>query len=326
MAFIRAIPGGKDNAYDERNNLLVVPVGQSSALHMIDTSSGGTVLAIDDESIASLAERNDSANQAKNKQLTDNDRRHPIFRLNIKGLRAGRTTLRAKRIVGSDGMTPLTIQVVTDPAARQSGNRGAITPEFRAELQSLTLREAVLRVAEDQMNSKLGRNAGGFGEYADKSYDWCGAFCYYCWKVACAAKGESNPFGESVASLLSCQKAVSWAMQTQSCRILRYQGGDPYGGAFNTTVSLGKPTKTQEFIDISPANPVEPGDIAILRKPSGEWQHVCMVWETPTGETLETIDGNQDNPCIARRTRSMTARVNQGRDFALIFLHVRGVN
>src|SRR4029079_2832259 len=103
---------------------------------------------------------------------------------------------------------------------------------FADELRSMTLREAVVRVAEDQLNSKIGRAGGGFGRYADASYDWCGAFCYYCWSVACRVHGKPNPFGDKYNSLLSCQKAISYAMQTGCATVLRYRGGDPFGNSF----------------------------------------------------------------------------------------------
>jgi hypothetical protein len=214
--------------------------------------------------------------------------------------------------------------VVADSDYRQSGEKGALTPELRDELQSLPLRKAVLRVAEDQMNSKIGKNRGGFGRYADASYDWCGAFAWYCWNTACVAKCVPNPWGEKYNSLLSVQKAISYSLQTDCATILRYEGGDPYGNSFKTNKPLKKgELERQEYIEIDYRNPVEPADIVLVRAGTpADWKHVALVWETPTGDELKSIDGNQGNPCIRMRTRSMKAKVNNGRDYALIFLHV----
>ncbi len=327
MAHVRTLRGINDTGFDSGRNVLVVPAGKVNSLYLVDTSPLGVAIRPDDPTVATVTEKDESKALAKNKSFSAEDRTHPISRLSVKGLKVGSTTLRAEKTVGSDPFAPITVQVVDDVDARQSGKNGAITSELRAELQQLPLRQAVLRVAEDQMYSKIGRNLGGFGKYADASYDWCGAFAWYCWNVACNVKGVPNPFGTKYSSLLSCQKAVSWALQTDSCTILRYKGGDPYGSSFTTGKALGKAAETQEYIEISPTNPVRPADIAILRVGTpASWKHVCMVWETPTGDSLESIDGNQGNPCIARRSRSMTAKVNNGKDYALIFLAVQGVD
>ena len=326
MSTIRTLPGINDVGFDPRNNLLVVPVRKTASVYLVDTSVLGTDVEVDDESVAKVAEDDLTKRQVSNQRFTKDERAHPLSRVSIKGLRVGTTTLRAQRSVGSDNFIPITVQVVEDADARQAGEKGIVTPELREELLGLSLRQAVLRVAEDQMYSAIGRRGGGFGKYADKSYDWCGAFAWYCWNVACKVHGKTNPFGEKYNSLLSCQKAISWALQTDSCTILRYKGYDPFGNSFTTGKSLGKAAERQEYIEISPQNPVMPADIAILRTGTpSDWKHVCLVWQTPTGDILESIDGNMGYPCIKRQSRPwMNKMVNNGKDHAVIFLHVLG--
>jgi hypothetical protein len=324
MSFFRAA-GAKSAGFNQDLDLLVVPAGQTTSLFFVDTSSLGTSVMTEDESIATVSEGNVDRNVTKGKQFTDYDRSNPISLITVKGVKVGSTEMVAKRTPGSDGIVPITIRVVNDPNARQAGHKGVISPEFRDELQGMpTLRDAVLRVAEDQMYSKFGHNTSGFGVYHEnKTYNWCGAFAWYCWSVACKARNESNPFGDDVDSLTSCQKAVSWALQAPPGRltILRYAGGDPFGTSFETKKRLTK-TEQQEYIEISPANPVQKGDIMILRNATTGWHHVALVWEdTPAGAAVvQTIDGNWGDR-VTRNSQSMKAKVN-AKDFAVIFIHV----
>jgi hypothetical protein len=329
MTLVRTLRGINETGYDASRNLLVVPVGKTGSLYLVDTSVLGTDVVTDDPTIATVTEKDQTRRLRRHRGFTADERAHPLSLLTVKGLKVGTTTLRSETTVGSDPIGPITIRVVDNADARQSGEKGAISPELRAELQELSLREAVLRVAEDQMYSKIGRNSGGFGRYADAAYDWCGAFAWYCWNVACTVKGVPNPFGTKYSSLLSCQKAISWALQTDSCTILRYEGGDPYGNSFATGKALGKAAERQEFVAIDAANPVQKADIMILRQGTpADWKHVALVWEdTPADAArVETIDGNQGSPCIQRRSRDMKAKVNNGKDFAVIVLHVLGVD
>ena len=323
MAHVRSLAGFNDTGFDPDRNLLVVPAGKTASLYLVDTSVLGTDVVPDDPTVATVAEKDQTKQLSNSKKLRPDERGHAVSKLTVKGLRVGTTELRSAETVGSEAIDPVEVRVVADADARQSGEKGAITPELRDELQSLTLREAVLRVAEDQMYSKIGRSAGGFGRYADKAYDWCGAFAWYCWSVACAVKGVPNPFGDKNGSLLSVQKAISYALQTDRATILRYEGGDPYGNSFTTGKALKKgELERQEYIEISPENPVEPADIVLVRAGAANgWKHVALVWETPTGDDLVSIDGNQGNPCIRKRTRSMKEKIG-GKHHALVFLHV----
>jgi hypothetical protein len=152
--------------------------------------------------------------------------------------------------------------------------------------------------------------------------DWCGAFAHWCWATASEAKGVSNPFGTSNNVLLSPQKAISWALQSGKATILRYQGGDPYGRSFNTGKPLGKEAKTQNFVGIDLSNPLRVADVVLVRDETN-WRHVALVWSDPGGgDALESIDGNQGQPSIQRKSRNMKKKVNKGTAYALAFLHV----
>ena len=88
---------------------------------------------------------------------------------------------------------------------------------------------------------------------------------------------------------------------------------------------------SQEYIEISDQNPVMPGDIVIMRlgTPS-HWQHVCLAGEDATADQAEimTYNGNMtikgSTPAITKQPWNMRAKVNNGKDFSLIFLHVHG--
>src|SRR5262249_37157342 len=100
-------------------------------------------------------------------------------------------------------------------------------------------------------------------------------------------------------------------------------GGDPYGTSFETGKALKKSElETQEYIEISSRNPVEPADIVLVRTDKDGWKHMALVWSEPTGDECESIDGNQGHPSIARRKRSMRQKIHGGRDYSLVFLHI----
>jgi hypothetical protein len=323
MAHVRTLSGMNDSGFDASRSLLVLSARHTTTLYLVEGTSDDLNVALDDTSVASVGELDQTKALHKNGKFTDWERTQAIHKLTIKGLKAGSTTLTATLPDGRDWIEPVTVRVVDNADYRQAGDKATITPELRQELQQLDLRSAVLRVAEDQMNSKIGRTAGGgYGRYGiPKDWEWCGAFAYWCWATAASAKGVDNPFGDRLNVLLSPQKAISWALQTGDADILRYQGGDPYGNSFVTGKPLGKAAKTQKYVEIDASHPLKPADIVLVRNDTG-WKHVALVWETPTGDDLESIDGNQGSPSIQRRTRSLKAKVNHGKDYALVFLHV----
>ncbi len=326
MANVRTLSGLNDSGFDPDRNLLVLSVNHTSTLYLVEGASDGPAVELDDPTVARIGERDETAAHRRDRRFTEWERTQDIHKLTIRGLRAGNTTLHAKLADGRDWIAPIDVRVVDNADYRQAGDRASITPELRSELQSLDLRSAVLRVAEDQMFSRIGRTAnGGYGRYGiPKDWQWCGAFAYWCWATAADAKGVANPFGPRNNVLLSPQKAISWALQTGGATIIRYQGGDPYGNSFTTGRPLSRSElRTQTFIDIDESNPVQPADIVLVRNDGG-WKHVALVWEeAKKGDAnLESIDGNQGYPSIQRRTRDLKKKIHHGRDYALVFLHV----
>jgi hypothetical protein len=324
MAHVRTVSGKDDNGFDASRSLLVLSTNSTTSLYLVEGGSDELTVVIDDPEIASFAEQDETQKHKKDIRFTEWERSQAVHKLSIKGRKAGKATLRAVLAGGQDFIAPVTIRVVDNSDYRQAEDQAAITPELRQELQKLDVRAAVLRVAEDQMYSKIGRTLhGGSGRYGLKSgVDWCGAFAHWCWATASEAKGLSNPFSASNNVLLSPQKAISWALQSGKATILRYQGGDPYGWNFTTGRRLGKEAKTQKFVEINPSNPLSPADIVLVRDET-TWRHVALVWSDPCGgDVLDSIDGNQGQPSIQRKSRNMKKKVNSGTNYALVFLHV----
>jgi hypothetical protein len=254
----------------------------------------------------------DSAGAHKDNTLSDWEKDQFIRVITLVAKSAGSTRLRAT-LDGKDWIAPLTVRVIHDATCRQVGKAKAqVTPELRQEIQSMSLRDAVIRVAEDQMHSAVART-NGFGVYNMASnLDWCGGFAYWCWDQACAIRGDENPFGGSNKVLWSPQRAIHWAMQpTTPAQLLRYQGVSPMDGKGQ-----------QEYHEIGwNGYYLNPGDIVLLREGTADgWKHVCMVHEV-TGRALVTIDGNQGLPSIKLVQRSLDHKVGDG-SYQLVFLAV----
>lgn len=305
-------PGYSDRrGYDAGRNLQVMSVNKRTAFYLV--AGAGLDVFTDDEDIAVASTgASDSAGAHKDQTLSGWEKDQVIRVITLVAKSAGTTTLRAT-LNGNDWIAPLTIRVINDETCRQVGKAKAqVTPELRAELQRMPLRDAVIRVAEDQMHSAVAQTSG-FGVYnMESNMDWCGGFAYWCWEQACAIKGEENPFGGSNTVLWSPQRAIHWAMQdTTPAQLLRYAGVSPMDGK-------GK----QEYREIGwNGYNLKPADIVLLRAGTAAgWKHVCMVHEV-NGRALETIDGNQGSPSIKLVQRSLDQTVTDG-SYQLVFLAV----
>ena len=314
MAHLRK-PGGRDlTGYDAARNLQILPLGKSTSFYLV--SGDGLEVFTDDPACASVnAGAGDSRDAHRDRTLTAWEKSQVIRVVRLTARAPGTTRLRAT-LDRRDWITPLTVRVTQDPDARQVGRDVAqVTPELRAELEGLPLREAVMRVAEDQMNSRIARETRGFGAYMDAQYDWCGGFAYWCWKQASAILAVENPFGPRSTVLWSPQRALHWGIQeTTPGQILRWAGSSPMDGR-------GR----QEFRDLGYNGlTLQRGDICLVRRGSaGGWKHVCMV-HSFDGNNLVTIDGNQGLPSIKTVKRDFLATVPGG-GHALVFVAVLGV-
>ncbi len=302
MAHLRK-PGYSDlSGFDSSRNLQVLAINQRTNFYLVAGSDLNVFT--DDESCAEvIVGAPDGAAARKDQTLTGWEKAQEIRPLAVVGKSLGSTTLRAQ-LAGRDWVAPLTIRVLNDKTCRQVGKATAqVTPELRLEIQGLSLREAVIRVAEDQMHSAISQTSG-FGVYdMDPKLDWCGGFAYWCWNQACAIKGEDNPFGSSNTVLWSPQRAIHWAMQPATpAQLLRYKGISPMDGQ-------GR----QEYREIG-WNGYDPrrGDIVLLRDGhAAGWKHVCMV-HSVDGRSIVTIDGNQGMPSIKLVNRSLDALLPDG--------------
>lgn len=303
------------DGWDSGRSLQVLPVHQSTEFYLV--AGQNLDVWVEDEDLVALriGESDDKAAH-RDGGLSAWEKQQYIRRIRVAANgTTGRTTLHATQ-TGADFIEPLTLEIVADSNARQAGKLPAqVTDSLRKEIQMMPLRDAVIRVAEDQMHSAVctASNAG-FGVYdIDASLNWCGAFAYWCWAHACAIKGVPNPFGSNNTVLWSPQRAIHWAMDPSTAgQLLRYSGGDPMTGK-----------GTQEYREIGwNGNDLDRADIVLLRKGSaGAWKHVCMV-DWVEGDTVHTQDGNQGKgQSIKKVSRSMTAQ-NPDRSYELVFLHV----
>jgi hypothetical protein len=311
MANFRKPAGADDAGFDADRSMQVIPVGRIARLYLI--AGDGMEVAIDDTSIASVTiDPSDNPRAHSNSALTGWEKTQSIRELRVRGLTLGSTQLHGT-LNGNEWANPVNIVVVNDPEARRVGGAATVSPDIQQTIATSTLRDAVLLVAEDQMNSAVSRG-DGFGVYdVDPSYDWCGAFAHWCWKLAAAIQGVDSPFGTNNDKLLSPQKAISWAMRDDTpAQLLRYHGYDPFRGG----------DAVQEYREIGyNGYDLERGDVVLLRKGTANgWKHVCMVYSWD-GTNLTTMDGNQGWP---RSIKTVSREINEKLSdvsYTLVFVH-----
>jgi hypothetical protein len=170
------------------------------------------------------------------------------------------------------------------------------------------------------MNSRVSQRRG-FGDYPNLTTDsdWCGAFAYWCWAQAVAARGGNNPLGNNFDVLLTPRKAIIWARaNTQAGQVLRVFGPD--------RLPANAQTPASQYVDIG-AVPPQPADIVLVwgpphREPAGPlgWRHVSMV-HSIDGNRLVTIDGNTNSPSITLNPHELNHRRRDGR-YAFSFIHI----
>ncbi len=313
MSHWRVLPGNGDAGFDASRSLVVIPIRGSSNIFLV--SADGLAVSIEDPTIATVQDGAASRSESQSSSLGSWERQAGMRRVRVRAVREGSTVLHARRSDGRDWTQPLTVRVVADPDARQAADVAAITPELRRELQGMGLRDAVLRVAEDQMNSHLGRTSNGTGRYLRKDWNWCGAFAHWCWKVAAAAKGVPSPFGPERDVLLSPQKAIDFVCHNpDKAVVLRYHGSDP----MNSRVA------PVPLVEIGASNPVLRADICLVRNDHDGWQHVALVHHPPVDGPFRTLDGNQGNPSIRMVSRKLDVPPPH-HPYKYAFVHVKDV-
>ncbi|MCW6506730.1 hypothetical protein [Lichenifustis flavocetrariae] len=224
----------------------------------------------------------------------------------LRGLKEGSATLvgRLTQDVGgwksgAEFIQPLTIRVGPAKAGHAQvrgkvsvDGKGSIVvhPGFRDELRALKdWRKAVIRVAEDQMNSEIGSTQnGGDGIYDDKDIMWCGSFVSFLYATIAGVDSTwANSLGAGLgvnSPLRSGIKALSHAMQNPGrFTVLNYAGDDQFAGA--------PPIKVERLVGSGVE--LQQGDICLPRDQYGVFRHVCILYKPPTGNTdFICIDGN----------------------------------
>ncbi len=285
MAHLFKFPNDS-GGFDKDRNLFVMPQNDSAAFYLI----AGENLNVD------VAPKNilDVSSQAKDEKsvhgkagLSGWENSQNIRTIKItSGNATGRAKLVARDSSNRDQIAPLDIFVVEDKAARRVADNGRIEQSLKVELEKLSLRQAVIRIAYDQITSRVKTNKQGIELYKlpEPNKLWCGAFAHWCWQQAALVKKTGNPFGTNNDSLLSPQKAIHYGMNPATpTQLLQYKGPNPM-------TMRGEP---QELREIGwEGNFVEPGDIALWREGHAMgFKHVSFVEEV-SGKTFTDLNGN----------------------------------
>jgi hypothetical protein len=232
----------------------------------------------------------------------------------------GSAKLLARDISNNDQILPLDIFVVADSNSRRVTDNIGIEPTLQKELEQLSLRQAVLRIAEDQLYSNVKTNQQGCTLYHLDPRNgtlWCGAFAYWCWQQAALAKKMPNPFNTQDV-LLSPQKVINWGMQDNTPgQLLQYKGPNP--------MTMKGPSQELREIGYN-GYYVEPGDIACWREGHAMgFKHVSLV-EKVDGRTFVDLNGNAydagSGSALARISHDDIGRKLADGSYKCFFLHV----
>jgi hypothetical protein len=288
MAGIVTLPN-QAQGFDSARNTLVIPTGDRATVHLV--AGSGLQVSTDDPYLITVTAGEGDDASAHNRGLDGWSNSQELRKIVIKtGQETGSAKLFATTAEGYDFIAPLTIYVVRNKEARRAADKGEIEHDLKAEIQMMSLRQAVLRIAQDQLHSRVVTNAQGCSLYHLDPRDgtlWCGAFAYWCWDQACIAHGVGNPFGSSNNPLLSPQKAIQWGMKdTTPGQLLQYEGVDPM-------VAINMRGPPQELRENGYQGCyVEPGDIALWRGGSQySFKHVSRVAEV-SGTSFSDYNGN----------------------------------
>ena len=306
--------------FDSGRNTLVLPINTTDTIYLVAGSSL-TVTTSDRSIVAADAGAGDDPGSHKLPQLSEWETAQNIRRITLKsGLKPGTALLRAQNSDNRDLIAPLTVMVVNDRDARRVTDALGIDPAMKAELGALSLRQTVLRIAEDQLHSRVKTNTQGCALYhlnPDYGVLWCGAFAHWCWQQAALVHGVDNPFGKNNDVLLSPQKAIHWGMRADTpSQLLQYGGPDP--------MTMKDPP--QELREIGYMGyQVEPGDVALWRTAAMTFKHVSFV-ESVSGRSFVDLNGNAydagSGSALARVSHSDIGARNNDKSYRCIILHL----
>ena len=304
MAGIVTLPNQRQG-FDSAKNLLVIPTNDSATVHLV--AGPELDVSVEPPDLVSVTAGTGDDKSAHNRGLDGWTNAQHLRKIVLRtGVNKGTAKLMARTSEGRDFIAPLTLYVVENKEARRVADKGEIEPALRTELQRLPLRQAVIRVAEDQLHSRVVTNAQGIALYhLPKGYGslWCGAFAYWCWDQACIAKGVGNPFGGSIEPLLSPQKAIHWGMgESTPGQLLQYAGWDPM-----VTIANQKARGPQELRENGyGGHYVQPADIGALALGAPPTSSTCRSWARSTARPSPTTTATPTTPAPARP--SLTSR------------------
>ena len=246
-----------------------MPQNNQSTFYLV----AGQNLTVDssDKSIITVdAKLEDDKNAHKLAGLSKWEQAQNLRKITIKsGNKLGNSKLLAQDEFGNNQILPMDVFVVASRNSCRATDNIGVEPTFKNELEQISLREAVLRIAEDQLYSNIKTNQQGCATYhLAPGSQWCGAFAYWCWQQAAFIKKVANPF-DSQNDLLSPQKIISWGMRENTAgQLLQYSGPNP----------MTMKGEKQELREIGyNGYHVEPGDIACWRKVNSMgFKHVSL--------------------------------------------------
>src|SRR5579863_1381990 len=336
--------------FDDQRDLLVLSLRHSTNLYLPKFSDEPLTVRSADPAVASIAGAVDLTEAQKKAALPEGlyKKQNPfdpkiadsrfggvgpsaalkwfgMKKIVVKAESLGETELVMQRPDTTPWQDPTRVVVVSNLANRQVDSSGT-TPAFRRELHAMSLRNAVVRVAQDQANCCFANDTSGDGRYGlpaglfdlkgNAVTDWCGAFVYWCYRRASAIKGMTNPLGPINDVVLSPQKAIGWAIANPaSATVLRYQGPALYQWGAKRALA----TQCQT-VDAIPGSNLFTGDICLLRN-ENNWQHVCLIYDPGDGDSFMTLDGNQGTPSMKVVKRNWNARLGNG-SYSYVFVHL----
>src|SRR5262249_51361834 len=153
MAHFRKL-ANVDAGFDANRYLQVVPARGTTRLYLI--AGDRMNVQTDHEGVATAAiAKGDSRWAHGNPALSAWEKGQTIQEVTLKVVAPGETKLRGT-LDGKEWASPVDVVVVNAPPSRRVG--AAVSPDIRLAIQGVSLREAVLMVAEDQMNSDINQD------------------------------------------------------------------------------------------------------------------------------------------------------------------------
>ncbi len=272
--------------FDRSRNLHVMPTNRTTTFYLV-AGQNLTVMSSDDSIFTVSAQAGDDQGAHKMAGLSAWERSQHIRKIVVKsGNATGSARLLARDAAQNNQILPLDVFVVRDGNARRVTDSMGVEPTLKRELEQLSLRQAVLRIAEDQLFSNVKTNAQGCSLYhLNPKYGglWCGAFAFWCWEQAALIKKVPNPF-DTQEALLSPQKVIHWGMRDDTAgQLLQYGGPNP--------MTMKGPPQALREIGYEGFQ-VEPGDIACWRVGHAMgFKHVSFVKEV-NGRSFVDFNGN----------------------------------